>query len=41
MRAYGAVAGLSLIEIIRDERVFSVKPPRIRPGGMLLLCALA
>jgi DNA invertase Pin-like site-specific DNA recombinase len=41
MRAYGAVAGLSLIEIIRDERVFSVKPPRIRPGGTLLLCALA
>jgi site-specific DNA recombinase len=41
MRAYGAVAGLSLIEIIRDERVFSVKPPGIRPGGTLLLCALA
>lgn len=41
VRADGAVAGLSLVESLRDEGVSAARPLATRPGGAVLLRALA
>jgi DNA invertase Pin-like site-specific DNA recombinase len=41
VRAYCAVAGLSLVASLRDEGVSAAKPLATRPGGAALLRALA
>jgi DNA invertase Pin-like site-specific DNA recombinase len=41
LRSYCAAAGLSLVEVIRDEGVSASKPLSSRPGGAALLRAVA